>query len=68
MGVSAGGMIAIDFTLAHPDMVDGLVLVGAAVDGFKISDHMRQRGQAAARPIPWLIGGVLICFVGLIYY
>lgn len=51
MGVSAGGMIAIDFTLAYPDMVDALVLIGAAIGGFEISEHMRQRGQAAARPL-----------------
>ncbi|MFC1975622.1 alpha/beta fold hydrolase [Chloroflexota bacterium] len=51
MGVSAGGMIAIDFTLAHPDMVDALVLVGTAVSGFEISEHMQQRVQAAVRPL-----------------
>jgi len=51
MGVSSGGMIAIDFTLAHPDMVEALVLVGTAVSGFQVSEHMRQRGQAAAKPL-----------------
>lgn len=51
MGLSAGGMVAIDFTLAHPDMVDALVLVGTAVSGFEISDHMRHRGEAATRPL-----------------
>ncbi|HSG45249.1 MAG TPA: alpha/beta hydrolase [Anaerolineales bacterium] len=48
MGVSAGGMISIDFTLAHPEMVDAMVLIGAYVDGFKSSEHMRQREMAAA--------------------
>lgn len=33
LGLSLGGMIAIDFTLEHSDMVDALVLVGAAVGG-----------------------------------
>ena len=51
MGVSAGGMIAIDFTLVHSDMADALVLIGTAISGFEISEHMRQRGQAAARPL-----------------
>jgi 3-oxoadipate enol-lactonase len=51
MGVSAGGMVAIDFTLAHPDMVGALVLVGTAVGGFQASDHMQKRGLAAIRPL-----------------
>lgn len=51
MGVSAGGMVALDFTLAHPDRVDALVLIGSAISGFEISEHMRQRGQVAARPL-----------------
>jgi pimeloyl-ACP methyl ester carboxylesterase len=51
MGVSAGGMVAIGFTLAHPDMVDALVLVGPALGGFDPSDHVRQRGEAATRPL-----------------
>ena len=34
LGLSLGGMIAIDFTLEHPEMVDALVLVGTAVRGF----------------------------------
>jgi pimeloyl-ACP methyl ester carboxylesterase len=51
MGVSAGGMIAIDFTLSYPEMVDAMVLIGAYVDGFKSSEHMRKRGMAAAGPL-----------------
>jgi pimeloyl-ACP methyl ester carboxylesterase len=51
IGVSAGGMISIDFILAHPEMVDAMVLIGAHVDGFKSSEHMRQRGMAAAGPL-----------------
>ncbi len=35
MGLSMGGGIAIDFTLAHSDMVDGLITVGAGVSGFE---------------------------------
>ncbi|HEU5348287.1 MAG TPA: alpha/beta fold hydrolase [Ktedonobacterales bacterium] len=33
VGCSMGGGTAIDFTLAHPEMVDGLVLVGPGVSG-----------------------------------
>lgn len=33
VGCSMGGGMALDFTLAHPDMVDGLVLVGPGISG-----------------------------------
>ncbi len=36
LGLSLGGMIAVDFTLEHPDMVDALILVGAPVSGFPV--------------------------------
>lgn len=41
---SSGGALAIDFTLAHPQKVDGLVLVGAVVGGFSYTPHMNNRG------------------------
>lgn len=44
MGMSAGGGLAIDFALEHPDQVTGLVLVGAVVSGFGYTDHMTTRG------------------------
>lgn len=34
MGLSMGGGIAIDFTLAHPEMVDALIPVAAGISGF----------------------------------
>jgi pimeloyl-ACP methyl ester carboxylesterase len=34
--LSLGGVIAIDFTLEHPDMVDTLILVGSPVPGFPV--------------------------------
>jgi len=37
VGSSAGGGIAVDFALAHPQAVDGLVLAGPWVSGFKPS-------------------------------
>ncbi len=33
VGCSMGGGMALDFTLAHPELVDGLVLVGPGVSG-----------------------------------
>lgn len=43
VGSSAGGGVAVEFALAHPDAVDGLVLVGAAVNGFRPTDHFMRR-------------------------
>jgi pimeloyl-ACP methyl ester carboxylesterase len=44
IGMSAGGGLAIDFTLKHPDKVSSLIVVGAVVSGFGYSDHMLTRG------------------------
>lgn len=44
IGMSAGGGLCIDFTLAHPERVTGLVLVGAVVGGFDYTSHMYTRG------------------------
>jgi len=44
MGVSAGGGLAIDFTLKYPEKVTALVLVGAVVSGLGYTDHMYTRG------------------------
>ncbi|HWW24440.1 MAG TPA: alpha/beta hydrolase [Caulobacter sp.] len=43
LGSSSGGGIAVDFALTHPDKVDGLVLVGAAVNGFRPTEHFLKR-------------------------
>jgi len=43
-GMSAGGGLAIDFTLKYPDKVSALVLVGAVVSGYGYSPHMMTRG------------------------
>lgn len=43
-GMSAGGGLAIDFTLKYPDKVSALVLVGAVVSGYGYSSHMLTRG------------------------
>ncbi len=43
-GMSAGGGLAIDFTLKHPEKVTALVLVGAVVSGYGYTSHMATRG------------------------
>lgn len=43
-GMSAGGGLAMDFTLKYPEKVNKLVLVGAVVSGYGYSSHMLTRG------------------------
>ncbi|HXS06760.1 MAG TPA: alpha/beta hydrolase [Rhizomicrobium sp.] len=43
VGASAGGGIAVDFTLAHPDAVDRLVLVGPSISGLRYSQYFNRR-------------------------
>jgi 3-oxoadipate enol-lactonase len=43
-GMSAGGGIAIDVALKHPEKVTALVFVGAVVSGYGYSSHMLTRG------------------------
>jgi len=43
-GMSAGGGLAIDFTLKYPEKVKALVLVGAVVSGYGYSTHFLTRG------------------------
>ena len=51
VGSSHGGELTIDFTLAHPKLVDGMVLVGAVVSGYGYSDHFLDRGNANNAPM-----------------
>ena len=43
VGSSAGGGVGVESALAHPEAVDGLVLVGAAVNGFRPTEHFMRR-------------------------
>ena len=47
VGSSHGGELSIDFTLAHPEIVRQLVLVGAVVSGMPYSQHFMDRGRHA---------------------
>lgn len=52
MGLSAGGGLALDFTLAHPEMVDALISVGGGVMGFEpksAADDPWQQTEAALK-------------------
>jgi len=44
IGMSAGGRLALDFALKHPEKVSSLILVSAVVSGFSFSDHFWTRG------------------------
>lgn len=47
VGSSHGGQLSIDFTLAYPEMVQQLVLVGPVVSGMPYSKHFLDRGKEA---------------------
>jgi 3-oxoadipate enol-lactonase len=47
VGSSHGGELSINFTLAHPEIVQQLVLVGAVVSGMPYSQHFLERGKHA---------------------
>jgi len=51
VGSSHGGGLSINFALAHPEMVEELVLVGAVVDGYGYSDHFLARGIENSKPM-----------------
>jgi pimeloyl-ACP methyl ester carboxylesterase len=48
VGLSLGGRIAIDFALAHPDMVVALVPVATGVSGYEFSDDFMDRFSRVA--------------------
>jgi 3-oxoadipate enol-lactonase len=51
VGNSSGGALAIDFALAHPDMVEGLFLIGPVVDGMDVSPAFEERGSKNNAPL-----------------
>jgi 3-oxoadipate enol-lactonase len=51
VGNSSGGALAIDFALAHPEMVEGLFLIGPVVDGMDVSTAFVERGEKNMAPL-----------------
>ncbi len=51
VGCSNGSKLAVDYTLAHPDRVEALVLVGPVVSGLPYSEHFLRRGLVNFRPM-----------------
>lgn len=47
VGASHGGEVAINFTLAHPEIVQQLVLIGAVVGGLPYTAQFLDRGKPA---------------------
>jgi pimeloyl-ACP methyl ester carboxylesterase len=50
VGCSSGGGLVVDFTLAHPERVSGLVLEGAVISGLGYSEHYYHRSLVNFRP------------------
>lgn len=42
LGISFGGLVALDFTLAYPEMVTALILVAPSVSGNSLSENVKQ--------------------------
>jgi pimeloyl-ACP methyl ester carboxylesterase len=50
-GISSGGGLALDFAVTHPEMVQGLFLVGPVVHGMSTSKFVQDRGEANNAPL-----------------
>lgn len=51
MGCSSGGGLALDFAVAHPAMVDGLLLIGPVVHGMPTTAYFNERGARNDEPL-----------------
>jgi pimeloyl-ACP methyl ester carboxylesterase len=51
VGNSSGGALAIDFSLAHPESVDALFLIGPVVHGMPSTEHFAARGERNQAPL-----------------
>lgn len=51
IGASAGGRIALEFAVRHPERVSALVLVGPVVSGYGYSEHFAERGRLNMAPL-----------------
>ena len=51
VGSSSGGALAIDFAIEHPEMVDGLFLIGPVLHGMEYSAEFRERSNRNNEPM-----------------
>jgi 3-oxoadipate enol-lactonase len=51
VGSSSGGALAIDFAIAHPQMVDGLFLIGPVLHGLPYTPSFLERGARNNEPM-----------------
>jgi pimeloyl-ACP methyl ester carboxylesterase len=51
VGCSSGGGLALDFAVAHPEMVTGLFLIGPVVHGVASSDYFDTRNAKNSAPM-----------------
>src|SRR5579863_5534026 len=51
VGNSSGGGLALDFAVAHPQMVEGLFLIGPVVHGMASTDYFNERGSKNSAPL-----------------
>jgi 3-oxoadipate enol-lactonase len=51
VGSSSGGALASDFAIVHPEMVDGLVLIGPVLHGMEFSAGFRERADRNNEPM-----------------
>ena len=51
VGNSSGGGLALDFALAHPEMTEGLFLIGPVVHGMASTDYFDERGAKNSAPL-----------------
>lgn len=51
VGNSSGGGLALDFALAHPEMVNALLLIGPVVHGMSTSTFFAERGNRNNAPL-----------------
>jgi 3-oxoadipate enol-lactonase len=51
VGSSSGAELAIDFALAHPEMVEGLFLLGPVVGGMEMSPEFQERRSKNNAPV-----------------
>jgi 3-oxoadipate enol-lactonase len=51
VGNSSGAGLALDFALAHPEMVEALFLIGPVVHGLPSSGYFNERGSQNSAPL-----------------